>query len=148
LNIPLAGDTMTQEISKAEKISFDEAEKIKVACGLDQSKCSIKTKKVVITVIKAATEQITTGLKFINSFLISKTDKIYISGGVAAAPKIASILSEKLNLKIRHADPMINIKLKKGLVLASEDLLRYTTAIGLSMRGTEADLLNIGRKIT
>jgi type IV pilus assembly protein PilM len=147
LNIPLSGDEMTQEISKAEKISFDEAEKIKIACGLDQEKCSLKTKKVIIATIKSAAEQIKTGLKFINSFLVSKTDKIYISGGVAAAPKITGLLSEKLNLKIRHADPIINIKLKKGLNLVADDLLKYTTAIGLSMRGTEADLLNIGRKI-
>lgn len=146
LNIPLSGDNMTREISKVEKISFDEAEKIKIACGFDTMKCAVKTKKIIQSLIKDAAQEIKTGIQYINNNLNgdgAKVEKIYISGGVASMLKLASVLSEKLGVKVRHADPFINVRRGKKITIANEELLKYATAIGLAMRGTETDLLNI-----
>ena len=57
--------------------------------------------------------------------------------------KIAPILSDRLKIKVRLADPLANIILDKTIKLAGGELLKYTTAIGLEIRGTEYDLLKL-----
>jgi len=141
LDIPLSGDGMTQEIAKAEKISFEKAEEIKFACGFDTKKCPVKVKKIISSIIDSSGKKIETGTHYINRLLRVKIDKIYICGGVAGMAKLASALSEKLKIKFRRAEPAANITINKKIMLSDNELLKYTTAIGLAKRGIEADLL-------
>lgn len=137
LSIPLSGNAMSEEIARIQKISFEEAEKIKLSCGFDVKKCPIKTQKIINNIIISSTEKIKVGLQYIEKYLKYKPKKIYICGGVAMTSKIAVILSERLKVKFRHADPLVNIKVDKKLNCTSAELLKYTTAIGLAIRGAE-----------
>lgn len=141
LNVPLAGEAITKEIAKSEKISPEKAEELKILCGADPKKCPPKIKKIINSAFDAAIKPIEDGLHYINRLLQTKIDKILICGGLAAAPKITSILSDGLKIKVRHADPLVNIALGKKIKFKSEDFLKYATAIGLAIRGTEQDVL-------
>ncbi len=143
LNIPLSGEYMTEEIAKAEKITFEKAEQLKMECGFDLKKCPPRIKKTVGEIFDSSVKQIETGLRYINRLLQIKTDKIFICGGVSTMPRITSVLSDGLKLKVRHADPSVNITISKKINLGTEDLLRYATAIGLAIRGTEQQVLAI-----
>lgn len=88
-----------------------------------------------------AMKPIEDGLRYISRLLQTKIDKIFICGGIAAMPKITGILSDGLKIKVRHADPLANITLGGKIKLSNEDFLKYATAIGLAIRGTEQDVL-------
>lgn len=146
LNIPLSGDSMTIEIAKSEKITFEKAEQLKLECGFDTQKCSPKIKKVVNSILRGAVKQIDTGVRHISRLLQIKIDKIFICGGVSAMSKITTVLSDGLNIKFRHADPLANIVLGKKIKWSDDDALRYATAIGLAIRGTEQQVLLVDGK--
>lgn len=146
LNIPLSGDSMTEEIAKSEKIPFEKAEQLKLECGFDLQKCPPKIKKVVNSILPAAIKQIDAGVRYISRLLQIKIDKIFICGGVSAMPKITSVLSDGLKIKFRHADPLVNIVLGKKIKWSDDDILRYATAIGLAIRGTEQQVLLVDGK--
>ena len=146
LNIPLSGDGMTQEIAKSEKISFEKAEELKLLCGFDVQKCPVKIKKILSSIISSSVKKIETGIHYINRLLRIKMDKIYICGGVSGMAKLTISLSDKLKVKVRHADPLGNIVVDKKIAASNEELLKYTTAIGLAIRGTEHDVLILNNK--
>ncbi|MFA5134057.1 MAG: pilus assembly protein PilM [Patescibacteria group bacterium] len=141
LNIPLSGDGMTQEIAKSKKIPFEKAEELKLLCGFDVKRCPVEIKKIIASIINSSIKKIQTGINYINRLLRIKIDKIYICGGVASMAKLSNSLSEKLRVKIRHADPASKILIDKKLKISNEELLKYTTAIGLAIKGTERDVL-------
>lgn len=141
LNISLSGDGMTQEIAKEKKISFEKAEELKRLCGFDIKKCPIEVKKIITAIINQSVKTIEVGISYINRLLKIKIDKIYICGGVSSMAKLAGALSDKLKIKFRHADPMINITIDKHLSISNDELLKYATAIGLALRGMERDVL-------
>ncbi|MFH1193799.1 MAG: pilus assembly protein PilM [bacterium] len=141
LHIPLSGDEMTDEIAKAEKISFEKAEELKFVCGFDVKKCPAKIKKIISSIVASSIKKIDTGIHYINRLLRVKIDKIYICGGVAGMAKLAGSLSDGLKIKVRHANPTANITVNKKIMLSDTELLKYTTAIGLAERGTEWDVL-------
>ena len=143
LNIPLSGEGMTQAIAKSQKMTIEKAEALKIKCGFDIKSCPVAVKKTINDIINSSTEQIKNGLQYINKVLKYKFDKIYISGGVSAMNKLAATLSDKLKIKVRHADPAVNIVLDKKIKLTGEELLKYATAIGLAIRGTEQDLFKL-----
>jgi type IV pilus assembly protein PilM len=141
LHIPLSGDEMTEEIAKAEKISFEKAEELKFVCGFDVKKCPAKIKKIISSIVSSSIKKINTGIHYAERLLRVKIDKIYICGGVAGMAKLAGALSDGLKIKVRHADPAANIAINKKIMLSDSELLKYTTAIGLAERGTERDVL-------
>jgi len=141
LHISLSGNGIRDVIAKAEKISLEDAEKIKISCGLDIKKCPIKIRKTINTIIHSSTNQIESGLSFINRILPVKSDKMYICGGVSQMSKLTSVLSDSLKIKVRHADPLKNIILGKKINLSNEELLKYVTAIGLAIRGVNNNIL-------
>jgi len=141
LHIELSGDEMRNAIAKAHKLSLEEAEKIKISCGLDLKKCPIKIRKTINNIIHSNSKQIKSGLSFVNRILPTKADKVYICGGVSQMSKITSILSDNLKMKVRHADPLRNIALNKKINLSNEELLKFITAIGLAIRGINNNIL-------
>lgn len=137
LNIPLSGNVMTKQIAKAQKISFKEAEKLKLNCAFDITKCPPKLRKIIVSSIDSSAAQIKSGLQYTSRLLKYRPDKIYICGGVSLMPKLTNVLSEKLKIKVRHANPLANIRLSKKLKISNQELLKYVTAIGLAIKGTE-----------
>ncbi|MFC1612573.1 pilus assembly protein PilM [Patescibacteria group bacterium] len=143
LNIALSGENLTRQIARTQKLSYEEAEKLKLACGFDLNKCPPKTKKIINLLISSSVKQIYTSLQYINKFLKHKPDKIYICGGASQMTKLSTILSEKLRVKVRHANPLTNLTLDKEVKLTNTKLLQYVTVLGLAIKGTTGDIFKL-----
>ena len=137
----LSGDDITNAIAKNHKLSLKQAEELKIKCGFNLKRCPLKIKKTINSIIASSSKNIKTELAFVNRALKEKTDKIYISGGVSQMSKITTTLSSKLKIKVRHANPLTNIEMGKKINLSNEDLLKFVTAIGLAIRGSDNNFL-------
>ena len=137
-SIPLCGQTLTDVISKGMKISFEEAEKIKLAYGVGDDFKDSSLLKMQQPVLENLVQEIErsidfylTGLKYSKSI-----DKIILCGGGANAKGILPYLSKKLKWEIELGNPWINMKLGKNEPIIKEDQsVQYSTAIGLALKG-------------
>lgn len=137
-SIPLCGQTLTDVISKGMKISFEEAEKIKLTYGIGNDFKDTSLLKMQQPVLENLVQEIErsidfylTGLKYSKSI-----DKIILCGGGANAKGILPYLSKKLRWKIELGNPWINMKLEKNeSIIKKDQSVQYSTAIGLALKG-------------
>ncbi len=141
-SIPIAGQEITNQIATKLEISPDKAEKIKIACGLDDK----KDKKLVAEVIKPFVEDLTQKIKDVLNFYQIQTNRkigeILLCGGGAALKGLDAFLYKNLNtsnkkedkIKITIANPWLNSSFKTPPMPLFKSLT-YATAIGLALRG-------------
>jgi len=137
-SIPLCGQTLTDVISKGMKISFEEAEKIKLTYGIGNDLKNDLLLKMQQPVLENLVQEIErsidfylTGLKYSESI-----DKIILCGGGANTKGILPYLSKKLKREIELGNPWINMKLGKDIPIIKKDQsVQYSTAIGLALKG-------------
>lgn len=139
LTLPISGLKITKMIEEALQIAGPEAEKIKKECGLDQRKCHGKLKDVLVGVLEDLTAKIFQAVQFYKLHFPEneKLTGIRLCGGGANLPALESYLSAKLKMKVRRANPWVNLFPVGQEPLPLEDTLSYTTAIGLAMRALE-----------
>lgn len=136
-SIPLCGQSLTDIISKALGVSFEQAEKMKISYGIgDDFKNDVlfKATKPILEnfaqEIERSIDFYLTGLKYSNNI-----DKIIICGGGANTKGIIPYLSKKLNREIDLGSPWVNMRLGKKLpIIEKNQSLQYSTAIGLALK--------------
>lgn len=166
-SIPVSGQIFTTSIAKELNVSFQEAEKLKIRYGLGGPKQvklflkksdGIEFKRVItrgqrifdalVPPLIDLIEQIKTYLNYYLTHVSHEhlppnhkgIQKILLSGGGANLKRLIEFLEEKFKVPIHLANPWVNIlppPLKNPPELSFEDSLRYTTAIGLALRGLE-----------
>ena len=163
-SIPVSSHGFTEVISKTMDVDFKKAEELKIKYGLDivekiiftkKSKDSqfekeiIGNKKIFETLIPALTdltEQIKKCLDFYRTHTSHEhlltdgkdVEKIFISGGGANLKGLSDFLSSDIRIPVALGNPWINIlpePLKEVPELPFEESLKYTTALGLALRG-------------
>lgn len=135
-NVPFSGQRVTEKISKKLNLTIEEAEKAKVKCGLNEDKCEGVLKKL----LREDIEEMIVKIK--NSFIFYQNhfpdnhplQKILLCGGGSNFEGIIPLLKKELKINIESANPLVNIKGKKNN-LPKNQLLSYTTAIGLALKG-------------
>jgi type IV pilus assembly protein PilM len=136
IGIPISGNQITKVVSEKLAISTEEAEKMKVECGLDVQLCEDRMWNLLLPFIDEMSERIRNALRFYRiGFETGKhIDRVYLCGGGAYFKEIDTVLSRKLGIKVRRGNALVNLnpKLPKGF--AVEVGLSYTTAIGLALR--------------
>jgi len=147
--ISVSSQEFTEIIVKNLKVDYQEAENLKIKYGLEGK--STKGKKVFESLIPPLidlVEQIKKQLSFYETHsshehLLSEykgVQKIFLSGGGANLKRLADFLNEQLKIPAELGNPWINIlpKFQKEMtLLSSKYSLKYTTAIGLALRGTK-----------
>jgi len=146
-SVLVSSEDFTASISHNLKIDIAEAERLKIKYGIDKK--SVRGKKV----LKALTPSLTDALKQIKKYLnFYKThtsreylsdrcdgvQKIILCGGGSSLKGLTDFLSLELGIPIEIGNPWINVlaNSKKGASkLSIEESLKYTTAIGLALRG-------------
>ncbi len=144
-SVPIAGDALTQSISKAMTISVEEAERIKREVGLDDGREYQSVTQALTTVIDNLIVEIRNIIKFHDEHSNEKIGQIILCGGTSKLMNITSYLYKKFidldNVDIVLGNPWANVYKsgsgKSGPPLSREDSLSYTTAIGLAMRAME-----------
>jgi len=143
-SIPISSQSLTLAISESLKISFEEAEKLKIEYGLIGNKASDKADKVaqiIEPILKDLTDQIKKYLDFYRDhssyeYLLPNgiTEKVLLCGGGAELKGLIDFMSKNLDIPIEIGDPLVNFSAKKPKSVIKENLLSFTTAIGLALR--------------
>lgn len=143
VSVPISGEKITKIISEKLKITFPEAEKTKIICGFDENKCKGVLKETLSPIMENLIRKINEARGFYkeNHFPPNhyKIVKILLCGGGANFKGIEKMLSRRLNLKVKKANPLWQITFPKNLSLSQSEALSYSTAIGLALRGMIED---------
>jgi len=146
-SISISSKTFTEAIAKNLKISAEEAEKIKLKYGSDSK--SAKNKKILeslLPVLAGLAEQIEKCLLFYKTHASHEhlniegqgIKKIILCGGGANVGGLSAFLSEKLGCPVELGNPWVNVlskAQKESSLISYKNSLKYTTAIGLALRG-------------
>lgn len=158
-SIPVSGQHFTQIISKNLGVETSEAEKLKIKYGLEgKVKLEIKDEKTkikrergkifeaLVPALVDLIEQIKKHLDYYQTHAYHEhlppngkaVSRILLCGGGANLKGFPELLSLELKIPVEIGNPWINILVKdkkEKLELSSEESLRYTTALGLALRG-------------
>ncbi len=147
--VPISGSLFTELIAKNLKLSFPEAEKLKREFGLKEviqlkfeaTERVFKTEKGKIfeALIPALIDLVQQTKKIISFFEThdhqrEKIEKILISGGGANLKGLKEFLNLKLKIPVEIGNPLLNLSFLKPPPLNFEQIVSFSTAIGLAMR--------------
>lgn len=135
-SLAVAGDAVTAQIAKALDLSQAQAEKAKLACGLDQEKCE----GAVRLVLESMVQELLNRLQESRTYYLDHTpdakdiEEVLLCGGGAYLEGLDRILSQALQLPVARID--LTSAAKFPTTHANESL-SYTTALGLALRGAD-----------
>ncbi len=136
--LPFSGVDISKEISQKLSLSIEQAEKAKIICGLNREKCGGALKKVLDKKLDELIDKIKTAFKFYETNFENNLPikKIILCGGGSHFAGIAEFLERKLKIPTQIGDPRINCIIKEDGIPKNE-LMSYTTAIGLALKAYE-----------
>ena len=146
----ISSQGFTEAISKTLKVDLKEAEKLKIKYGIGGDSKSNKIFEALTPALTDLVEQIKKYLSYYQTHTRhehlpsngKEVQKVLLSGGGANLKGLCDFLSLELKLPVEMGNPWINIlpkPLKEVPELSYEESLRYTTALGLALRGVNHD---------
>ncbi len=138
ISIPLSGNELTKIISEKLNINVEDAELLKIECGLDAHRCEDRMWKILLPLIDDMSSKIRNALRFykIGFPMGKKIERLYLCGGGAHFRDIDTVLSRKLTIKVRRGDSLCNVHAVPR-PFPRENALTYATAIGLGLRAAD-----------
>ncbi|KKS43071.1 hypothetical protein A3E04_00890 [Candidatus Kuenenbacteria bacterium RIFCSPHIGHO2_12_FULL_42_14] len=129
----ISGQKITEKIARELKLTMAEAEKAKVICGTNPKKCKGATLKIINGNINELIKEIANADNFYQTHFGQETNQlaIILGGGGATMLNLDKTLEEKLSRRVYRGDPATNIE---SALPKRDDLLSFTTAIGLALR--------------
>ena len=139
-----AGDTFTHEIAKVMKISWEEAENLKISLGLSKENNSILS--TLVKTLEPVRDEIKTALNYFKDKTGERISEIILVGGSSQLKGLVDYLAINLDLPVRLGEPVIALerrpKLKgktakrsvKSAPLEANNDFYYIEAIGLARR--------------
>lgn len=148
-SIPISSKGFTEAIAKKMKVDLEEAEDLKINYGLDSAtKEGAKVFESVLPVLTELVEQIKKHLHYYSDHATHEhllpgaksVGKIFICGGGANLKNIAEFLSGQLDVFVELGNPWANVSFQnnKTIKMPIEESLKFTTAIGLAVRGVSS----------
>lgn len=138
-SLPFSGEEITATLAKDLSLSYEQAEKAKIVCGLNPKKCNGALLQVLETNMKELARKVTAAFDFYKSEfeLAEPITKIILCGGGAHFQGMQTILSEELQLPVTSGNPLLHCKVSNKNIIPENKLLSYTTAIGLALKAYE-----------
>ncbi len=127
-------------IAQNLKISFKEAEDLKIKNGISNSKLGKKNAEILNSMLETLVDLSEKYLNYCQAQYNQKAVKILLCGGGANLKGLVDFLGRKLKTPVELGDPWVNItagQSKKTILLPYEESLRYATALGLALRGVQ-----------
>lgn len=140
MSLPISGNDITQKIAEKLDIDIKKAEKAKILCGLDKTKCKGVLEAILMDNINQLMKKIEEAIYFYEeqNGKSGIVKEIILCGGGAYLMDIDTLLYEKFHIPVKIGNPMLNIsKITHSLNLNKNNILSYTTAIGLALRDSE-----------
>ena len=139
-SIPLSSQMITDAIAKEMRISFDEAEAMKIKYGLGSLAMKSPLFKAAQPILENLAVEIERSTNFyLNNLGYSTTvDGIILCGGGSNMKGLLPYLTKRLNQSVEFGNPWVNIKLGRSLPpIDRGHSVQYSTAIGLALRGLD-----------
>ncbi len=139
-SVPLSSQMVTEAISKALKISFDEAEVMKIKHGLGSLAMKSPVLKAAEPVLESMAVEIERSIDFyLNSLRYSsKVDSIVLCGGGSNMNGFLPYMTKRLGQPVESGNPWVNVRLGREIPLIDRrQSVQYSTAIGLALRGLD-----------
>lgn len=139
-SVPLSSQMVTEAISKALKISFDEAEMMKIKHGLGSLAMKSPVLKAAEPVLESMAVEIERSIDFyLNSLRYSsKVDSIVLCGGGSNMNGFLPYMTKRLGQPVESGNPWVNVRLGREIPLIDRrQSVQYSTAIGLALRGLD-----------
>lgn len=139
-SVPLSSQMMTDAIAKEMGLSFDAAEKLKIAAGLGSLGIPSPQLKAVQPILENLAAEIERSFDFyFTSIGYSKSvDAVILCGGGANTQGILPYLSKRLHQNIELGNPWVNVNLDGKIPpIDRKRSVQYSTAIGLSLRALD-----------
>ena len=129
-----------EAIQKEIGVSWEKAEETKFKFGLGQMENEDVLSKIFNPLIENLASEIEKSIIFFEESInkSDKVEKVILSGGGAMLHEFSSYLSSRLKMEISIGDPLFQIDTNNfPYKISSRDLLSYSTAIGLALRGAD-----------
>jgi type IV pilus assembly protein PilM len=143
--IPVAGNAITQDISKGFGISFKEADALKREIGYvslggvyaAENQQQERISKIIRNVVTRLHAEINRSINFYRSQQGgSAPDRLFLTGGSAAIPQLDNFFRQKLNVEVDYLNPFINVGISRKLVAdqVGLDAFMLAESVGLALR--------------
>jgi len=153
-SISVSSQIFTEIISKSLGVDLAGAEKLKIRYGLQSG--ARRGKEVFEALVPALTDLIDQIKKYLRYYQThashehlppngKKVAKIFLCGGGAKLEGLTDFLSSRLKIPVEIGNPWINILAasiqpkEQWLIYKKEESLKYTTALGLALRGARTN---------
>ncbi len=139
-SIPLSSQMITDAIAKELRISFEEAETMKIKYGLGSLAMKSPLFKAAQPILENFAVEIDRSINFyLSNLAYSPTiDNIVLCGGGANMRGLLPYLTKRLNQPVEFGNPWVNVKLGRTLPpIDRGHSVQYSTAIGLALRGLD-----------
>jgi len=137
-SIPFSSDGINDAITKSLGIDVREADKIKLNQGIEIADVSNPIYKAIQYLLENLGSEVEKTLDFYGATFKGwpEIEKIILSGGGSNIKGLPAFLEKRLGKKTEMGNPWINLKIdKKGPIIDDANSIRYSTVIGLAMRG-------------
>ena len=139
-SVPLSSQMVTEAISKELKISFDEAETMKIKHGLGSLAMKSPVLKAAEPVLESMASEIERSIEFYLSNLqySSSVDSVVLCGGGSNMNGFLPYMTKRLGRTVEFGNPWVNVRLGREIPLIDRrQSVQYSTAIGLALRGLD-----------
>jgi type IV pilus assembly protein PilM len=143
--IPVAGNAITQELSKSMQISLEAAEKLKRERGYvslggvhqSEDETSEHVSRVVRNVMTRLHAEISRSINFYRSQQGGSAPiRLFLTGGTSLLPHLDLFFKEKLQVEVEYLNPFVNIMLSPKLdrEQVGVDAFMLAEVVGLALR--------------
>jgi type IV pilus assembly protein PilM len=137
--IPIAGNTFTESIATSLGISSAKAEEIKKKVGISNTPDYPNVKTALLPVLNNLSAEIKNILKFYGEHSQEPVSRIILAGGSAKLKNFAEFLKPQMaeygNMAVELGNPLINLSPDPKIQINGVEILGFTIAIGLALRG-------------
>lgn len=136
-SIGTGSDSLTKAIANDFNLELSQAEKYKVAYGLDKSQAEGKIYNSIEPIFQIVTDEILRTINFFRTHLRdSVPEMILLVGDGSKLKKIDEYISEKTQVQVKRYDPKTKLLIPKQLEkeILNSTLTGFSVAIGLGLK--------------
>ena len=140
--VDFGGDQLTKVVAQNLKLSFEEADRLKLAMGLEGNRKENKIKPIIESFCPVIIDEIKRQIDYYEKNTSKKIEEIITCGGSSLMAGMDKCLEERSKRKVCRIDPWktngVATSSVNGKIFNKEAPILFATVIGLALRGLGA----------